>query len=196
ELWRRTRLETWVERQHGVDFSFQRWRSGALLSYRMKPIVNLRREDIDENKDNRLVFSAGYEYLHTIENGSTRNENRVITQVTANMPFVGLLLTDRNRCEFRWVNGSYDFRYRKKVVISDRLQAGSFRYTPYVSGELYYDRNHHSWNQNQYGFGVQFPYKKRWMLDTYLLHQNWTTCSQNSEKMLGITLNLYFRRNK
>src|SRR5215831_15602426 len=61
ELWRRTRLETWVERQHGVDFSFQRWRSGALLSYRMKPIVNLRREDIDENKDNRLVFSAGYE---------------------------------------------------------------------------------------------------------------------------------------
>lgn len=79
-------------------------------------------------------------------------------------------------------------------MISDRLQAGRFRFTPYGSGELYYDRNHHSWNQNQYGFGMQFPYKKRLMLDTYLLHQNCTSCSQNPVNMIGATLNLYFRQ--
>ena len=79
-------------------------------------------------------------------------------------------------------------------MISDRLQAGTFRFTPYTSGELYYDRNQHSWNQNQYGLGLQFPYKKRLMLDIYLLHQNCTSCRQNSVNMIGATLNLYFRQ--
>jgi hypothetical protein len=32
---------------------------------------------------------------------------------------------------------------------------------------LYYDRNDHSWSQSQYGFGVQCPYKKHLMFDTY-----------------------------
>ena len=76
------------------------------------------------------------------------------------------------------------------------LHAQASTFTPYGSGELYYDRNHHSWNQNQYGFGVEFPYKKRLMLDTYLLHRTSVgpTCSQHSVNMLGLTLNLYFRR--
>jgi hypothetical protein len=196
ELFPRTRIETWGELQHGVNFSFQRWRAGALLDRRMKPILKPHRVDIDEDNEHYLEFGSGYEYLHTVQNGSKRIENRIIAQVTPRVLFKGLLLSDRHRAEFRWVNGVYDFRYRNKVVIGDRLQARSFRFTPYASGELYYDRNHHSWNQNQYGLGVQFPYKKRWMLDTYLLHQNCTTCSQNSVNMLGATLNFYFRRGK
>jgi Protein of unknown function (DUF2490) len=194
ELLPRTGIETWGELQHGLNFSFQRWRGGAILNRRMKPILKPHRRDIDENNEHYLVFGAGYEYLHTVQNGSTNIENRIIAQTTPRVLFAGVLLSDRNRTEFRWVNGAYDFRYRNKVVISDRLQAGMFRFTPYASGELYYDRNHHSWNQSQYGFGMQFPYKKRLMLDTYLLHQNCTSCSQNSVNMIGATLNLYFRQ--
>jgi hypothetical protein len=190
----RTRLETWGELQHGLNFSFQRWRGGTLLERRMKPILKAHRPDIDENKDHYLVFGAGYEYLHTVQNGSKEIENRIIAQVTPRVLFAGVLLSDRNRTEFRWVNGAYDFRYRNKVVISDRLEKGTFRFTPYASGELYYDRNHDSWNQSQYGFGVQFPYRKLFMLDTYLLHQNCTSCSQNPVNMLGITLNFYLRQ--
>ena len=157
----------------------------------MKPILKPHRRDINENNEHYLVFAAGYEYLHTVQNGRKTIENRIIAQATPRVLFAGVLLSDRNRTEFRWVNGVYDFRYRNKVVISDRLQAGTVRFTPYASGELYYDRNHNSWNQNQYGFGVQFPYKKRLMLDTYLLHQNCTSCSQNSVNMIGATLNLF-----
>jgi hypothetical protein len=160
----------------------------------MKPIVNAQGAYIDVNNEHYLVFGAGYEYLHTVQNGSKRIENRTIAQVTFRYLIGSVLLSDRNRTEYRWVNGAYDFRYRKKLVILGRLQRGTFKFRPYVSGELYYDRNHHSWNQNQYGVGVQFPYKKRWMLDTYLLHQNCTTCSQSSVNMIGVTLNLYFRQ--
>jgi hypothetical protein len=95
--------------------------------------------------------------------------------------------------EFRWVNGAYDFRYRNRLVISRRFRTSAFRFTPYGSGELYYDRNHHSWNESRYGFGVQFPYKNRLMFDTYVLHQNCTSCGHNPVNMLGTTLNFYFR---
>jgi hypothetical protein len=63
-------------------------------------------------------------------------------------------------------------------VISDPLQTHSVRFTPYASGELYYDRNHHSWNQSQYGFGVQFPYKKLLMFDPFLL-----TSDESNDRM-------------
>ena len=197
DLVSRTRIQVWGELQDGVNFSFNRWRTGALLTYRLKPILKLHPRDIDEDRNHYLVFGGGYEYLHTVQNNNKKIENRVIAQATPHIPlFAGLLLSDRNRAEFRWVNGVYDFRYRKKIVISKDAQAHSFRFTPYVSGELYYDRNHHSWNQSQYGFGVQFPYKRRAMLDTYLLHQNCTSCSQNPVNMLGATLNLYFRQSQ
>jgi Protein of unknown function (DUF2490) len=194
ELLPRTRIEIWGELQHGSNFSFQRWRGGGLLERRMKPIVKAQGIYIDVNNEHYLVFAGGYEYLHTVQDGSKRIENRVIAQVTPRLLVGRVLLSDRNRTEFRWVNGAYDFRYRNKVVILGRLQRGTFKLRPYASGELYYDRNHHSWNENRYGFGVQFPYKKRWMLDTYLLHQNCTTCSPTSVNMIGVTLNLYFRQ--
>jgi len=194
ELVPRTRIQAWGELQHGWNFSFQRWRTGAILSYRMKPILKFHVQDIDEEKEHHVVFGAGYEYLHTVQDASKKIENRIIAEATPRVLFTQILLADRNRSEFRWVNGAYDFRYRNKLVISDRLQVRGFRFTPYGSGELYYDRNHHSWNQSQYGFGLQFPYKKTLMLDTYLLHQNCTSCSRNRVNMAGATLNLYFRR--
>jgi Protein of unknown function (DUF2490) len=190
----RTRIETWGELQHGTNFSFQRWRTGILLARRMKPILRAHHHDIDQDKEYYLALSGGYEYLHTVQNGSTRIESRVIAQVTPHVVIAGVLLSDRNRGEFRWVDTVYDFRYRKKIVLSRPIQAHRFRFTPYGSGEVYYDRNHHSWNQNQVAFGVQFPHKKQWMLDTYLLHENCTTCEPHSINMLGVTLNLFFRQ--
>ncbi len=194
ELLPRTRLQAWGELEHGLNFSFQRWRTGAILSHRVKPILKSHREEIDEEYEHYLVLGAGYEYLHTVENVSTKIENRIIAEATPRVLFTHLLLADRNRGEFRWVKGVYDFRYRNKLVISDRLQVGALRFRPYGSGELYYDRNHDSWDQSQYGFGIQFPYKKSLMLDTYLLHQNCTTCKRNPVNILGATLNLYFRK--
>jgi hypothetical protein len=80
ELLRQTGIETWGELQHGLNFSFQRWRGGAILNRRMKPILKPHRRDIDENNEHYLVFGAGYEYLHTVQNGSKKIENRIIAK--------------------------------------------------------------------------------------------------------------------
>jgi len=188
----RVRLQTWGELQHGWNFSYQRWRTGALLSHRLKPILKPHSEDIDEENEHYLVLGGGYEYLHTVQDADKKIENRIIAEATQRLVLTRLLLADRNRGEFRWVNGVYGFRYRNKLVISDRLQVRGFKFTPYGSGELYYDHNDDSWNQSRYGFGIQFPYKKTVMLDTYLLHQNCSTCKANPVNMIGAVLNFYF----
>jgi hypothetical protein len=140
---------------------------------------------------------VGYEYLRTTQNDQTKSENRIIIQATPRyIPGAGFLLTDRNRIEFRWVNGSYDARYRNKLTLDRHLRLKKLGFTPYASGELFYDRNHHSWNENQYAFGVQMPYKRHLMLDTYYLRQNCTTCSQDPLNVFGLTLNLYFGRKR
>jgi len=197
ELRKQTRLLVYGELQNGEEFGYLQWKMGALLNYRMKRIVRRGQSDIDDENEHNLVVGAGYEYLQTIQNDKTKRENRIIVQGTGRHgPGAGFLLTDRNRVEFRWVNGVYDFRYRNKLTVNRGFRVHKFRFTPYVSGELFWDRNHHSWNENQYSFGVQFPYKNRLMLDTFYLHQNCTTCSQKSINVLGLTLNLYFRRKK
>lgn len=109
-------------------------------------------------------------------------------------PAARIVLQDRNRVEFRWVDGAFSARYRNKLTAQQPFTANGSRFTPYASGELFYDGKHHSWNENQYAFGVQLPYKKRLMLDTYYLRQNCTTCSEQHINVLGVTLNLYFKR--
>src|SRR5436309_1954632 len=82
DLLPRTRLETWVESQQGLDFPFRRWRTGALLSRRIKPILNLHERDIDEDNDHYLVFGGGYEYLHTRDGRSLKIDHTVIAFAT------------------------------------------------------------------------------------------------------------------
>ena len=192
-----TRLQVFGQLQNGEDFPYIQWNVGAMVNYRMKRIAGRHEADIDDENEHYLVLGAGYEYLQTTQSDKTKRENRIVVQGTGrHRPGAGFLLTDRNRIEFRWVSGVYDFRYRNKLALNRALRVNKFRFTPYAAGELFWDRNHHSWNENQYSFGVQLPYKTRLMLDTYYLHQNCTTCSQQHINVLGLTLNLYFRQKK
>lgn len=195
ELQQRLNLQVFVEAENGEEFPFIQWKTGALISYRMKRILKPREDEIDNENKYHLGVAVGYEYLQTTQNGQTKRENRIMLQSTPRHKLgAGFLVQDRNRVEFRWVNGVYDARYRNELTVDRTSRIGKLRLTPYAAGELFFDRNHHSWNQNQYAFGVQFPYKKRLMLDTYYLRQNCTTCSQDPLNVFGVTLNLYFRR--
>jgi hypothetical protein len=194
ELRSKTRVQFWWQRQDGEDFDFNESKVGAVVSFRMKRIVKPHHRDIDEENEHTLVLGAGYEYLQTVQNDTTKREHRIIMQSTPRyLHDTGLLFQDRNRVELRWVDGNFSARYRNKLTIQRGLKLDKIRFTPYASGELFYDGNHHSWNQNQYSFGVQLPYKNRLMVDIYYLRQNCTTCSQDPLNVVGVTLNLYFR---
>ncbi len=193
----KTRLLVYAEKHDGEDVSLSQWNLGAILSYRMSRILKRHLTDIDEENEYNLVIGGGYQFVETKQNDSTKRENRLILQGTPKYILGGgFLLQDRSRVEFRWIDGKYNFRYRNKLTVNRPFEINKFRFTPYTSGELFWDRNHHSWDENQYAFGVQIPYKKLLMVDSYYLHQNCTTCSPASVNVFGVTLNLYFHRKK
>ena len=185
------------EKHNGEDVSLAQWKIGASASYRMKRILSKHRDDIDGENQYNLAVGVGYEYVRTEQTSGNKLEHRVIFQTTPKyVPVWGILIQDRSRAEFRWVDDVYNFRYRNRLTVDRELKLNRVRLTPYTSGELFWDRNHHAWTENQYNFGVQLPYKKRFMLDAYYLRQNCTTCSQDPVSVFGIKLNFYFKRTR
>jgi hypothetical protein len=188
-------VQVTLEKHNGEDVSLSQWKIGAIASYRMKRILTKHREDIDRENEYNLTVGSGYEFIQTEQGNGTKREHRLIIQGTPKyIPGAAVLVQDRSRLEFRWIDGAYNVRYRNKLTVDRAFRMNHFRFTPYASGELFWDRNRHTWNQNQYAFGVQLPYKKVLMLDTYYLRQNCTTCSQDPVSVIGFTVNFYLRR--
>jgi hypothetical protein len=178
----------------GEDFAYEEWKVGAILNFQLKPILKPHVPDIDKNKEHHLVLGGGYQYDETIQSGKPSHEDRMIVQLTGQYrPGAGFFLADRNRVEFRWVNGKYSTRYRNQLTVERSFHGPGVRFTPYAWGELFYDSETHSWNENRYAFGVQLPYKRRFMLDNYYQRQNCTTCTPMHVNVWGLTLNFYFR---
>jgi uncharacterized protein DUF2490 len=193
ELGKNSALQTTFEKHDGEDAANRQWKLGVLVTHRVWRIVKPRADPAEENKYN-LVIGAGYQFIKTGEGTSAESEHRLLLQSTPKHNFgLGLLVQDRNLLEFRWKSGTYDFRYRNKLTIDRPFKIQQLSFIPYASGELFWDRNHHSWNENQYAFGVQWPYKKSFRLDTYYLRQNCTTCSLNPVNVFGLTLNFFVR---
>jgi len=197
QLQQNTSLLLYGGKDKGEDFSYDEWKVGGLLNLQLKPILTPHEPDIDKNKEQHLVLSAGYQYSETIQSGPPSHEDRIIAQLTPqHRPGAGFFLADRNRVEFRWVNGKYSTRYRNQLTVERSFRGPGFRFTPYAWGELFYDSQTHSWNENRYAFGVQLPYKRRFMLDNYYQRQNCTTCNPEHLNVWGLTLNFYFRNTR
>jgi len=162
---------------------------GAFLNYRMKRLAS-RLTHIDSDEHYYLTMAMGYEYVST-------GESRLVVQGTPRFePGLGILLTDRSRFEFRWLTPGYDFRYRNKLIAKRDFKLGKVKLSPYASGEVFWDRKYHAFNENTYAFGVELPFKHWLMLDTYYQRQNCNTCSKEKINILGVAMNFFLRRGK
>ena len=183
--------------QQGVGFSYQQWYVAAGLGYQLKPILKSHLENIDPDKEHYFVLDGGYESLGTTQSGKTSDENRLVLDLLFHYRLTArFLLIDRNRVEFRWVNGVYSTTYRNKLAIEHDFLVQGFRFTPYGAAEVFYDGAQSSWNLELYTVGVQWPYKRLLMLDTYYQRQNCTTCNPRNWNDAGVTLNFYFVNKK
>ena len=53
------------------------------------------------------------------------------------------------------------------MVERDFLLSNGLRFSPYGSAELFYNGSKRSRNEEWYTAGIEWPYKRRLMLDTY-----------------------------
>ena len=183
--------------EQGVGYPFQQWYAAAALGYQVLPILTPHMENIDQDKEHYFLFGGGYEFLRTVQSGKVKHENRVTLDATPSFRVYRVFLVrDRNWVELRWIDGVYSTTYRNRATIERDFLAGRVRFTPYGSIEVFYDGSSHSWNQEWYTGGVQWPYKRLWMLNTYYRRENCDNCNPGNWNAAGVSLNFYFRNSK
>jgi hypothetical protein len=199
-------IDTYVKLNPDLRFTFQvketreggdptQAEIGPSLDFYLKPLVKLKGAtefNLDDSKTRFLVLMIGYRYLPQA-NGAP-GTNRLEPVVTLNFPVKGrFLLSDRNRADIDWENGSFSWRYRNRFQIERAVRLRSYHPAPYISAELFYESQYRKWSDTALYAGCLFPIGTHVELDPYYEHQNNTGKSPNQQlDQLGIILNLFF----
>ena len=166
---------------------------------------------VDYIPNKHVIFRAGYRYGTAVgSNSDPFKEHRLLSEQILRKLLPGeILLTDRNREDFRFITGDFSFRYRNRVMIEREFQVNLLKFlrrrtiTPYVSGEISYDTRFGIWNRNRYAVGVvqslrrgpilrQLLPKRGIFLDLYLMRQNDSRSSPSHVNALGAGLVFHF----
>ena len=161
---------------------------------------------IDYLPNEHVILRAGYRFGTSVgQTAEPFKEHRLLTEQTLRKLIPGeLLLSDRNREDFRFVNGDFSFRYRNRVTIEREFHLFKRRsITPYVSGEVFYDTRYRIWNRNRLAAGVQTSLrrgpvrkmllpKRQVILDLYFMRQNDSRSEIQHTNELGAALTFYF----
>lgn len=181
--------------EQGVGYPFQQWYAAGALGYQLKPILKFHWENIDPDKEHYFIFGGGYQFLRTSNVGTVTHENRITLDATLNLrPLPQLLLRDRNWVELRWIDSTYSTTYRNLVSAEYDLRVHNVRFTPYGSAEFFYGGPDHSWPQEWYTAGIEWPYKHSLMLDTYCRREHCPNCVPQNWNAGGATLHFFFSR--
>lgn len=157
----------------------------------------LRRKLADNPNTERgkyLTLRIGYVHLAALnDEENPSNEHRAILELTPRYQLPGgFLLSDRSRGEARWIAGHYSLRYRNRVRLERDFTIGSVRFTPYATGELYYDTRYRAWNRNEYSFGSETPIGRHAIIELYFMRQNTSRSSTPHVNGFGLVFQWHF----
>lgn len=122
---------------------------------------------------NYFSASLNYRYLNS-EPAPARlvREKRIFTDLTPRFPLGhGFQLQDRNRLEWRDVNGRINYRYRNRIQIERSFDIGEKKITPYLAAEAFYDTRFRAWNRKQFFAGSRLPLTRHLTFDGFYMRQ-------------------------
>lgn len=166
---------------------------GPSIEFYLKPLIKLKdvtKFDLDDSKARPLVLSIGYRYVPSPDQAAVQ---RLEPVATFHLPTPGrLLISDRNRFDLDWSNGTFTWRYRNRLTLERRLSIHSYHPAPYASAEAFYESKYGKLSTTALYAGCIFPLGKRVELDPYYEHENNTGKSANQQvNAAGLVLNLH-----
>jgi hypothetical protein len=170
---------------------------GAHLDFFVAPLRKsraTRRPDIAREKF--LMIRTGYLFGRTPANSPNPfTEHTFLMEMTPRyfLP-KGILLSDRNRGDLRFVNGEFLPRYRNRMKFERTFQLGRRAFTPYAHAEVFYDWRYDAFTRQRYTAGGEFEVNKRVVLEGYYLRQEDSRASEKGTNVVGLALQLYFRQ--
>src|ERR1700752_2627752 len=99
-------------------------------------------------------------------------EERLTLGAALRFPAGKFTLIERNWFERRWRTPQRDaWRYRVRGQIEHPITVKTFKFTGYVSDEVFYDWSIGRWVRNRFAVGGYHPFNKHFTLDLYLMRQ-------------------------
>src|SRR5260370_10766992 len=155
------------------DGDLNRAQVGPSLQFHIRPLEKLKRItifDMDDVKPMPVVFAIGYRYLPSSVQPAIQ---RLQPIVLFHIPFPGtILLSDRNRGDLDWSNGSFHWTYRNRFTGERRLTIRSYHPWADVSADVFYQSQYAKWSSNNLFPGFLFPLSNPLQLHTYYEHAN------------------------
>jgi hypothetical protein len=154
-----------------------------------------------------LSFRVGYRYGSSLgDSDDPFREHRIITEQSFRKKTKwSIQLTDRNRQDWRWVNGDFSFRYRNRITAEKEFRLWGRPVTPYGSAEAFYDSRFSTFNRYRFATGVQYTLRKhrsneplllllrkQRVLDIYYLRQEDTRSQPKHVNAIGISFAIHF----
>lgn len=152
-------------------------------------------EAYDADQLRYLRVRVGYrETFELSGDDNTVSERRIVTDLTPRffLPWE-LLVAQRNRVDYRWIEGQdYSWRYRPRVWIERQSKIGSVTLVPHAAVELYYDSRYDSWERTQYRAGLSVPVAHWFVPQAYYARQIDREPTRKYTNALGVIATLYF----
>jgi|SRR5262245_10994962 len=166
---------------------------GASIDFYFKPLLKLKRFlvfQLDESRSRPLLLRAGYHYLPSADSPT---EQRIVLEATPRYPLkLGIVVSDRNRADLRFIEDKFSWRYRNRLTIEREFAINSFSFLPYIRVEGFYDSNYEKWSTTATSAGFVVPIQKHLEIEIYYEHQNKTGTSPNQQvNAFGLTFKLY-----
>lgn len=160
---------------------------------------------IDYKINKKLSFRTGYRYGFSLSETDPFTEHRLITEQTFRQPLPWkILLSDRNRQDYRFVNDDFSFRYRNRITLEREVRLLKRNLTPYASAEIFYDSRFDTWNRHRLTAGVQVPLRRglplitladprrQLVLDLSYTRQSDSRSQPHRVHAVGASLTVYF----
>jgi hypothetical protein len=167
---------------------------GPSIDFYLKPWAHLKRLvifELDDSKSRPLFGRFAYRVLPSTDGPL---EQRIVTEGTPRFPLkAGVVLSDRNRTEFRFIDGQFSWRYRNRLTSERTLSLFGYHFSPYIRAEGFYDSKYSKWSRTSLAAGSTCPIRKHTEIDASYEHQNDTGGPHNQQvNAIALALNLYF----
>jgi len=162
------------------NFSYEEEATGISLDHRINPSWSVR---------------AGIRYISKQVDPPDANETRAVFDAKWFKPLGNnWLLTDRNRIDVRWIEGTDDpsYRYRNRLQLEKPFKAGNRTLTGFGSYELYYDTRFDDWQRQRLILGVSVPLHKKLSVDVFYGYHTESQPKDEHADAVGIAIGIYF----
>jgi hypothetical protein len=155
----RVMLDVNATKEKDVDYS--NFEAGVHFDFffpQFKHFLFRRLVSEDKTRNQMLLFRVGYRVDRSLNQATTVVEQRPLVEGTLRWVFPdNVLMSDRNRIEFRFINGSFSWRYRNELKFERDFRIARFPFTAYLSTEPFYDSRYRAWNRFFFTYGMVSP---------------------------------------